>query len=176
MDQGNQHDGEGRRREPAAGGRSAAAPVVGIQAVPGRVGATAPVYATPGSAGADLTAAVDAPITVAMGDIVLIPTGLRIALPDGFEGQVRPRSGLALKAGLTIVNAPGTIDSDYRGEVKVIVTCLSKTPCVIRPGDRIAQLVIAPVARGEFRWIDDLPDTARGERGFGHTGVATISS
>jgi len=108
---------------------------------------------------------------VPMGEVVLIPTGLKFAIPAGFELQLRPRSGLALKSGLTLVNAPGTIDSDYRGEVKVIVTCVVNTPCVIHRGDRIAQAVLAPVSRASWRESDSLPETTRGSGGFGHTGV-----
>lgn len=130
-----------------------------------------PRYATEGSAGADLHAAVTEPVTVRMGEVKMIPTGLRLCIPTGFEGQVRPRSGLALRAGLTLVNTPGTIDSDYRGELNVLVTCVTMKPCTIRRGDRIAQLVFSPVARARFTAVDALPETARGEQGFGHTGV-----
>jgi dUTP pyrophosphatase len=107
-----------------------------------------------------------------MGEIHLIPTGLKIAIPPGFEGQVRPRSGLALRSGLTLVNGPGTIDSDYRGEIKLVVTCLSTKACTIQRGDRVAQLVISPVARASFEEVADLETTARGSGGFGHTGVS----
>lgn len=130
-----------------------------------------PEYATGGSAGADLCAAVTEPVLVRMGEIVLIPTGLKIAIPAGFEGQVRPRSGLALRTGLTLVNTPGTVDSDYRGELKLIVTCLSMKPHRICRGDRIAQIVFAPVARAEFRPASELGSTERGAQGFGHSGM-----
>jgi dUTP pyrophosphatase len=130
-----------------------------------------PKYMTPGAAGADLHAAVTDPVIVRMGKIHRIPTGLMLEIPRGFEGQVRARSGLALERGLALVNAPGTIDSDYRGELGIIVTCLSATPCVIRRGMRVAQLVIAPVARAQFVAGDALSETARGKGGFGHTGA-----
>jgi dUTP pyrophosphatase len=130
-----------------------------------------PKYMTPGAAGADLHAAVTEPVIVSMGEIHRIPTGISIEIPRGFEGQVRARSGLALERGLALVNAPGTIDSDYRGEIGIIVTCLSSTPCVIRRGMRVAQLVIAPVARATFDAAEGLSATARGAGGFGHTGT-----
>jgi dUTP pyrophosphatase len=130
-----------------------------------------PAYMTPGSAGADIHAAVTDPVTVRMGEIHRIPTGISVEIPRGFECQVRARSGLALKHGLALVNAPGTIDSDYRGEIGVIVTCLSSTPCEIRRGMRVAQLVFAPIARAEFAPSDELSATARGAGGFGHTGT-----
>jgi dUTP pyrophosphatase len=112
-------------------------------------------------------------VIVRMGEIHRIPTGISLEIPKGFECQVRARSGLALQRGLALVNAPGTIDSDYRGEVGIIVTCLSSTPCVIRRGMRVAQLVFAPVARATFAIADELSSTARGAGGFGHTGVGT---
>lgn len=135
-----------------------------------------PVYATDGAAGADLHAAVTAPVTIRMGEIALIPTGLSIAVPLGFEGQVRARSGLALRHGLALVNAPGTIDADYRGELQVVVTCLSMRPFTIQRGDRIAQLVILPVARARFAPADALAPSRRGAEGFGHTGVAAMAA
>jgi dUTP pyrophosphatase len=125
---------------------------------------------TDGAAGADLHAAVIEDVIVRMGEIHRIPTGLRIEIPPGFEGQIRARSGLALEKGLAMVNAPGTIDSDYRGELQLIVTCLSSTPCVIRRGMRVAQIVFAPVARATFEPEGALTATARGANGFGHTG------
>ncbi len=131
-----------------------------------------PAYETPGAAGMDLRAAVDAPVTLVPGARTLIPTGFSIAVPEGFEAQVRPRSGLALKQGLSIPNAPGTIDSDYRGEVKVILINLGQEPALIARGDRIAQLVIAPVARADIVEVATLDETARGAGGFGSTGVA----
>ena len=132
-----------------------------------------PAYETEGSAGLDLRAAVaeDAPVTLQPGGRALIPTGLTIALPDRHEAQVRPRSGLALKHGLTCLNSPGTIDSDYRGEVGVILANLGAEPFIVRRGDRIAQMVIAPVTRATFEMVESLDDTARGEGGFGSTGA-----
>jgi len=129
-----------------------------------------PAYATGGSAGMDLRAAVHEDLTIAPGRRALVPTGIRIAVPPGYEAQVRPRSGLALKHGVTILNTPGTIDADYRGPVGVIMANLGEEPFVIRRGDRIAQLVIAPVVRADLEVLPELPDTERGEGGFGHTG------
>lgn len=149
---------------------------IAISRVAGAEDLPLPLYATAGSAGADLHAAVTEPVTVRMGEVKVIPTGLMLAIPGGFEGQVRPRSGLALKAGLTLVNTPGTIDSDYRGEIKVLVTCVTMKPCVIKRGDRVAQIIFAPVARAEFVEASELPTTARGERGFGHTGVRSSAA
>lgn len=119
----------------------------------------------------DLRAALDEPLALAPGERALVPTGLRLALPPGYEAQVRPRSGLAIRHGITMLNTPGTIDSDYRGEVKVIVVNLGQESFVIQPGDRIAQLVVSPVVRAELVEVDELPDSARGEGGFGHTGT-----
>lgn len=128
-----------------------------------------PSYATGGSAGLDLRA--DAAATLQPGDRALVPTGIAIAIPPGFEGQVRPRSGLALRSGLTCLNSPGTIDSDYRGEVGVILVNLGKETAAIARGDRIAQLVVARVERAELAEAPVLPPTGRGEGGFGHTGI-----
>lgn len=130
-----------------------------------------PEYATDGSAGADLRAAVESDVVILPGERALIPTGLRMAIPEGYEGQVRPRSGLALRNGISCVNSPGTIDSDYRGSVQVIIINQGQEPFTIRRGDRIAQLVIAPVIRASFSECDSLPDTHRSDGGFGHTGV-----
>jgi dUTP pyrophosphatase len=130
-----------------------------------------PVYATDGAAGADVCAAVDAAIAIAPGERQAVPTGLVLEIPDGFEGQVRPRSGLAIRQGLTVVNAPGTIDSDYRGELKVLIVNLGSESVSIARGDRIAQLVIAPVTRAGFVETDDLTASDRGAGGFGSTGV-----
>jgi dUTP pyrophosphatase len=135
-----------------------------------RPGALAPRYMSVGAAGLDLASAADEAITVAPGARVAVPTGLAFAIPAGFEGQVRPRSGLARKVGLTILNAPGTIDSDYRGEVQVLLVNLGDAPHVIQPGDRVAQLVIAPCVLAELEETSSLDDTARGAGGFGHTG------
>jgi dUTP pyrophosphatase len=127
-----------------------------------------PSYATDGSAGLDLRA--DAAVTLAPGERALVPTGLAVAIPEGFEGQVRPRSGLALREGITCLNSPGTIDSDYRGEVKVILINLGEEDFTIRRGDRIAQLVIAPVVQASWGLTTSLDETARGAGGFGSTG------
>lgn len=129
-----------------------------------------PRYETALSAGMDLRAALSADLTMAPGDIVLVPTGLRIEIPAGFEAQVRPRSGLAIKHGITIVNAPGTIDADYRGVLAVGLVNLSRQPFTIHRGDRIAQLIVAPVIQAEWEVVTELSDTARGSGGFGHTG------
>ncbi|MDE3249342.1 MAG: dUTP diphosphatase [Bacteroidota bacterium] len=129
-----------------------------------------PAYATPGSAGMDLMAHLTAPITLAPMERKLIPTGLFMELPEGLEAQVRPRSGLALKHGLTCLNSPGTIDSDYRGEIGVILANLSTAPHTIHPGDRIAQMVIAPVMQVGWELVTEIGITARNEGGFGHTG------
>jgi dUTP pyrophosphatase len=129
-----------------------------------------PAYATEGSAGLDLLAAVPAPVTLAPGARALIPTGIAIALPPGLEAQVRPRSGLALNQGLTVLNSPGTIDADYRGEVGVILINLGPDPVVVERGQRIAQLVVARYERVVWNERDVLPDSVRGDGGFGSTG------
>ena len=130
-----------------------------------------PAYATPQSAGMDLRANLDAPITLRPMERRLIPTGLHIALPEGYEAQVRPRSGLALKHGLTVLNTPGTIDADYRGEIGVVLINLSQEDFVINDGERIAQMVIAHHEQGDFVVVEKLDETERGEGGYGHTGV-----
>ena len=130
-----------------------------------------PSYMTPGSSGLDLRASIEEPMTLEPFERKLISTGMKLAIPQGYEGQDRPRSGLALKHGITTLNSPGTIDSDYRGEVKVLLINLGSAPVVINSGDRIAQLVIAPVVQAELEEVDELDDTSRGEGGFGHTGV-----
>lgn len=130
----------------------------------------APEYATELSAGMDLQAAVSEDLTIEPGQRRLVPTGIFIALPAGYEAQVRPRSGLALEHGITIPNAPGTIDADYRGEVKVILANTGQEPVQIRAGDRIAQMVVAEVRRVKWRCRKSLDDTSRGDGGFGHTG------
>ena len=127
-----------------------------------------PAYATEGAAGMDLRA--DAEVSIAAGERALVPTGIAIAVPPGHEAQVRPRSGLALRHGVTCLNSPGTIDSDYRGEVGVILANLGRETFRVARGDRIAQLVVAPVARAELVEGTELPGTARGEGGFGHSG------
>ena len=130
-----------------------------------------PSYATEHSAGMDVRANLDSPVTLAPMQRVLVPTGLRIALPHGYECQIRPRSGLALKHGITVANAPGTIDADYRGEIGVILINLSSEPFVINDGERICQMVIAPYSRVEWEPAESLDATERGEGGFGHPGV-----
>jgi len=131
-----------------------------------------PHYASDEAAGADLRADLESAVTLEPGKRALIPTGLFMEIPRGYEGQVRPRSGLAWKHGITVLNSPGTIDSDYRGEVKVILINLSDQAFDIKPNERIAQLVICPVTRGEFCYTDILNHTHRGEGGFGSTGKA----
>lgn len=130
-----------------------------------------PKYETASSAGMDLRAAVDEPVTLKPGERKLIPTGLQMALPEGFEAQVRPRSGLALKNGITLLNSPGTIDADYRGELKVIMINHGQDDFIIQFGDRIAQMVVAPVAQLAVAETETLDATERGEGGFGSTGV-----
>ncbi len=143
---------------------------IAVQVLRHGVGLPLPDYATDGAAGMDAVAALDAPLTLAPGDRAAVPTGLAMAIPPGFEVQVRPRSGLAAKHGLTVANAPGTIDSDYRGEVKVLLINLGPKPVVIERGMRIAQLVPAVVTRARLVEVDSLDDTARGSGGFGSTG------
>jgi dUTP pyrophosphatase len=143
---------------------------VRIARQPGGEGLPIPEPATAGSAGVDLCAAVDGELVIGPGARALVPSGFAIALPEGFEAQVRPRSGLALRHGITIPNSPGTIDSDYRGEIKVILMNAGSEPFVVQRGDRIAQLVVAPVQRSVFVEVDDLDETDRGAGGFGHTG------
>ena len=135
-----------------------------------RPGAIVPAYATEHAAGMDLHAVLDAPLLLAPGERTLIPTGLALEIPAGFEGQVRPRSGLALRHGIALVNAPGTIDADYRGEVGVIVINHGQEPVTFTPGERIAQLVVAPVTRVVFEEVKELGETGRNAGGFGHTG------
>ncbi|MFO8080139.1 MAG: dUTP diphosphatase [Armatimonadota bacterium] len=129
-----------------------------------------PAAATGGSAGMDLRAAVAEPVTIEPGGRALISAGFRMALPRGYEAQVRPRSGLALRHGVTVLNSPGTIDSDYRGTVAVILVNLGDEAFVVQRGERIAQMVVAPVTRAQLRSVNALPESARGEGGFGHTG------
>lgn len=129
-----------------------------------------PAYATQGAAGLDLLAAIDQPVEIASGHRMLIPTGLAIELPEGYEAQIRPRSGLALKHGITVLNAPGTVDSDYRGEVSVLLVNLGDRPFRLTRGERIAQMVVAPVTRIVWQEQSSLSDTARGAGGYGSTG------
>lgn len=147
-------------------------PVVDIVRLPHNADLPLPTYETSGAAGMDLRAAVsgDEALVLSPGTRAAVPTGLAFALPEGFEAQVRPRSGLALKAGVTVANAPGTIDQDYRGELKVLLINLGAEDFVIRRGDRIAQLVIAPVVQAAWREVDSLDATDRGAGGFGSTG------
>ena len=143
-----------------------------LRRLPHADGLPLPQYMTAGAAGMDLVAAVEKEVTIPPGGFLPIPTGLQVALPEGFEGQIRPRSGLAARFGVTVLNAPGTIDSDYRGEIQVLLVNHGPADFVVSRGDRIAQLVIAGVVRGEWQEVTgDLAATARGEGGFGHTGV-----
>lgn len=134
-------------------------------------GAKVPEYQSAGAAGADVFALLDSPMTIEPGSVVLVPTGTFIEIPEGCEAQIRPRSGLALKHGITLLNTPGTIDSDYRGEVKIIMANFGKEPFVIESGMRIAQMVFAQVYRGEFIIREELAGTKRNDGGFGHTGI-----
>ena len=143
---------------------------VPIRRLPEGEGLPLPEYMSEHAAGMDLRCA-DEQVTILPGGSALVSTGFAVAVPVGYEGQIRPRSGLALKHGLTIPNAPGTIDADYRGPVKVILRNLGPDPVTVHRGDRIAQLVIAPVARADWELVNQLPHTQRGEGGFGHTGV-----
>lgn len=143
-------------------------PMVAVRVLPHGEGLELPRYATAGAAGADVVAAAD--LELPPGARVAVPTGLAVAVPPGWELQVRPRSGLALRHGVTVANAPGTIDSDYRGEVMVLLVNLGQEVFRVRRGERIAQLVLAPVAQAEFAPVAELPATARGSGGFGSTG------
>lgn len=147
-------------------------PSVGVRILPHGEGIVSmPEYQTEGAAGFDVQCAEPKQFVLQGGERRVIPTGIALSIPAGYEGQCRPRSGLAAKNGITIVNSPGTIDSDYRGEIKVILLNTGSMPTIIKPGDRIAQIVIAPVARLPLIQTDDLGDTERGDRGFGSTGV-----
>ena len=134
-------------------------------------GAVIPCYKTEGAAGADVCALINEPVTIAPGAFAMIPTGLFFEIPQGYEIQVRPRSGLAVKNGITVLNTPGTIDSDYRGELKIILINLGKEAFVVNNGERIAQIIVSPVTVADFTITDSLSDTTRGEKGFGSTGV-----
>jgi dUTP pyrophosphatase len=146
---------------------------IAVQVLPHGAGLPLPAYQTRLAAGLDLCAALpDAtPLTLAPGDYALVPTGLAIALPPGFEAQVRPRSGLAVRFGVTVLNAPGTIDADYRGEIGVPLINHGRAPFVVRRGERIAQMVIAPVAQARLEVVAELDTTVRGSGGFGSTGI-----
>jgi dUTP pyrophosphatase len=137
----------------------------------GEVEVPLPGYQTPGAAGMDLCAALTQPATIPPGERALLPTGWAVAIPPGYEGQIRPRSGLALRHGVTVLNAPGTVDSDYRGEMAVLLINHGREPFVVRPGDRIAQLLICPVATAEIAVVPALDATARGAGGYGSTGT-----
>src|SRR5690349_18916064 len=150
-------------------------PVVNVQRLAHGADLPLPAYATAQSAGLDLMAALQGEITLAPGERRLIPTGLAIALPAGFEAQVRPRSGLALKHGVTVLNSPGTIDADYRGEVQVLLINHGQAPFVIRRGDRIAQMVVAPVTQIAWKTVERLDETERGSGGYGSTGIAAVA-
>ncbi len=150
-----------------------AAVKVALQRLAHGAGLPLPDYATADAAGMDLVAAVTKPVTLAPGERGLVPTGLAIALPAGFEAQIRPRSGLALKHGVTLLNSPGTIDADYRGEIGVILVNLGQAPFTVERGTRIAQMVVAPVTRVSWAETATLPETARGAGGFGSTGVGS---
>jgi dUTP pyrophosphatase len=144
---------------------------VQIRRLPGSEGLPLPAYMTASAAGMDLHAAIEADVTIAAGQIVLVPTGLEVAIPDGFEGQVRPRSGLAVKHGISLPNTPATIDADYRGEIRVPLINLGRESFTVSRGMRVAQLVVAPVARVTWDEVVELPTTARASGGFGHSGV-----
>jgi dUTP pyrophosphatase len=144
---------------------------VALKRLPEGEGLPLPAYMTEHAAGADLCAAVHEELMLLPGARALVPTGFAIALPDGYEAQIRPRSGLALKYGVTCLNSPGTIDADYRGPVCVVLANLGAEPFVVRRGDRIAQMIVAPVSHADFAIVDELPDSARAAGGFGSTGV-----
>lgn len=144
--------------------------IVALKVFPHGEGLDLPVYATEGSAGCDLRAAIQVELTITPGGRALVPTGIAVAIPPGYEGQVRMRSGLAHDKGLALLNAPGTVDSDYRGELRIIIANLGSEPATIHRGDRIAQLVFAPVARARFERVSELPPTTRNTGGFGSTG------
>jgi dUTP pyrophosphatase len=148
---------------------AAAVPRVALKRLPEGDGLPLPQYMSEHAAGADLCAAVTQDVTLLPGARALVPTGFSIALPDGYEAQVRPRSGLAIRRGVTCLNSPGTIDADYRGEVCVVLANFGSDPVVIARGDRIAQLIVAPVARARFEVVEELPATQRGSGGFGST-------
>ncbi len=145
---------------------------VALQRLPHGEGLPQPQYMSEHAAGADLCAAVGEQLTLLPGARALVPTGFSIALPPGYEAQIRPRSGLAIRSGVTCLNSPGTIDADYRGEIAVVLANFGTEPVVIRRGDRIAQIVVAPVERARFDAVAELPPTARGDGGFGSTGVS----
>jgi len=143
---------------------------VPVRVLRNAAGISLPCYASAGAAGVDLVAAIDSALTLKPGERAAVPTGIALALPDGYEAQIRPRSGLALKHGITVLNSPGTVDADYRGEIQVILANLGTAPVTLARGERVAQLVLAPVSRIAWAPVEALPASARGERGFGSTG------
>ncbi|MEA2721919.1 MAG: dUTP pyrophosphatase [Candidatus Eremiobacteraeota bacterium] len=145
-------------------------PTIAVVRLPEGEGLPLPVYMTAGAAAADVVAAVADELVLAPGDRALVPTGFALEVPEGFEVQLRPRSGLAVKHGITLLNSPGTIDSDYRGEVGIVLVNLGREPFTVHRGDRIAQLVVAPVVQASFREVEALATSTRGEGGFGSTG------
>ena len=147
--------------------------LVAVKRLPHNADLPLPAYESAAAAGMDLPAAVEQDLPLAPGERALIPTGLAIALPDGYEAQVRPRSGLAARNGVTVLNTPGTVDADYRGEVKVILANLGNEDFIVERGMRIAQMLISPVVQASLQEADALPETARGEGGFGSTGTKT---
>jgi dUTP pyrophosphatase len=165
------------KRPRPAGKKPDARVRVGVVRLAHAAGLPLPAYQTEGAAGLDLIAALDAqsPLTLAPGARFLVPTGLVIELPQGYEAQVRPRSGLALKHGITVLNSPGTVDSDYRGEVRVILANLGQAPFDIRRGDRIAQLVVSPVTHAALVEVGEVSNTLRGKGGFGSTGKSAAN-
>jgi dUTP pyrophosphatase len=130
-----------------------------------------PKYETQGASGLDISANINEDLTLAINESILVPTGIAVSIPQGFEIQIRPRSGLAAKKGISVLNTPGTIDADYRGEIKVILINHGNEPFIIRNGDRIAQMVVCPIVQAKFEQVDELNDTERGSGGFGSTGV-----
>lgn len=144
--------------------------VIKVKKLPGCEDLPLPTYMTPHSAGMDIFAGVDSEVVLYPGKRVLVPTGISIALTPGYEAQIRPRSGLAIKHGIGLLNSPGTIDSDYRGEIKIILLNLGEEPFRIKRGDRIAQMIINKVFRGEWAIVGELPQSGRNDGGFGHTG------
>ena len=142
-----------------------------VKRLPGNEDMSLPGYETDGASGLDLRAAVSEPLILQPGEIRLVPTGLAVSIPQGYEGQIRPRSGLALKHGIGMLNSPGTLDSDYRGEIGLIAVNWGRVPFVIRRGDRIAQMVIAAVVKADVVEVEDLEPTLRGGEGFGHSGL-----
>jgi dUTP pyrophosphatase len=159
------------RKRSLKSGDEPGAPEVLLKILPHGQGVVSPVYATAHSVGMDLAAAVDGEMTISPGQTGLVPTGIVMAVPLGYEAQVRPRSGLAVDHGILIPNSPGTVDPDYRGEIKVVLLNMGSRPFIVSRGMRIAQMVIAPAVQAAVRVVDELPPTERGKGGFGHSGV-----